>query len=163
MLQCDPGHLLHKHTSRPSPPMTYTPRIIGGFGHTRQFLEPSGGAFYKSGPPWQSLPGIGPADLGQLWLVAYTGSQPLGICQRDSCPHPLSVPLVPTSQTLLFTFTWYSMTACHSTLGPGNSPIERFMDINGRGLVGFVEHAWDVLCWGKWAHRDKILIFFVPF
>lgn len=50
----------------PPPPMTRTPRINGGFGHTRQFLEPSGGAFYKSVPPWRSLPGIGPADLGQL-------------------------------------------------------------------------------------------------
>lgn len=76
----------------PTPQMTRTPRINGGFGHTRQFLEPSGGAFYKSVPPWRSLPGIGPADLGQLWLVAYTGSQPLGICQRHSCPHPLPLP-----------------------------------------------------------------------
>lgn len=89
-------------TSSPStqatpPPMTRTPRINGGFGHTRQFLEPSGGAFYKSVPPWQSLPGIGPADLGQLWLVAYTGSQPLGICQTHSCPHPLPLPHIHTS------------------------------------------------------------------
>lgn len=66
-LQCDPGHQLPKHTSCPSPlPVTRTPRISEGFGHTRRFLEPSGGAFYKSGPPWQSLPGIGPVDLGQL-------------------------------------------------------------------------------------------------
>lgn len=54
------------NTQATPPPMTRTPRINGGFGHTRQFLEPSGGAFYKSVPPWQSLPGIGPADLGQL-------------------------------------------------------------------------------------------------
>ena len=82
--------------SRP-PPMTCTPRINRGFGHIRQFLEPSGGAFYKSVPPWQSPPGIGPADLGQLWLVAYTGSQPLGICQRHSCPHPLPLPHIHAS------------------------------------------------------------------
>lgn len=85
------------NTQATPPPMTRTPRINGGFGHTRQFLEPSGGAFYKSVPPWQSLPGIGPADLGQLWLVAYTGSQPLGICQRHSRPHPLPLPHIHTS------------------------------------------------------------------
>lgn len=54
------------NTQATPPPTARTPRINGGFGHTRQFLEPSGGAFYKSVPPWQSLPGIGPADLGQL-------------------------------------------------------------------------------------------------
>lgn len=37
------------------------------------------------------------------------------------------------------------------------------MGINGIGLVCFVEHTWDVLCWGTLANVDKIVIFFVPF
>lgn len=37
------------------------------------------------------------------------------------------------------------------------------MGINGIGLVCFVEHTWDVLCWGTLANVDKIMNFFVPF
>lgn len=91
ILQGDPGHQppqtnTHTHTP-PSLPPSVSPRILSrGFGGIRVFLEPSGRAFDKRAPPWQSPLGIRPADLGQLWLVAYNGSQPLGICQTD--PHP---------------------------------------------------------------------------
>lgn len=37
------------------------------------------------------------------------------------------------------------------------------MGINGIGLVCFVEHTWDVLCWGTLANVDKIVIFLCLF
>lgn len=100
ILQGDLGHQPPQTNTHPRPsPRSSSPRILSrGFGRIRLFLEPSGGAFDKRALPWQSPLGIGPADLGQLWLVAYTGSQPLGICQTDSHPTtPLPIPCIPTA------------------------------------------------------------------
>lgn len=101
MLQCDSGHQLYKHNPSPASPSR---RINWGFGCTRQFLEPSGGAFDNRAPRWQSPLGIGPADLGQLWLVAYTGSQPLGICQIESCLPTLFLLLASTLPLHILSF-----------------------------------------------------------
>lgn len=117
MLQCDSGHQLYKHSPSPAIP---SQRINWGFGWTRQFLEPSGGAFDNRAPRWQSPLGIGPADLGQLWLVAYTGSQPLGICQIESCLPTLFLLLASTLPLHILPFALkrrqaplsYTLTVC---------------------------------------------------
>lgn len=91
----------HKQTYFPSSiPPSSSPRILSrGFGCIKLCFDPSGGAFHKREPPSLSPLGIGPEDLGQLWLVAYFRSQPLSICQTHTLP-PLDVPCI--SSLLLF-------------------------------------------------------------
>lgn len=125
ILQCDLGHQPPQTNThlKPSPTRSSPGILSRGFGGIRLFLEPSGGVFDKRAPSTTEPPlGIGPEDLGQLWLVAYTGSQPLGICQTDSHPPTpgLSHPCRPCIFSLLLSkadrprFFIFGM-ACHGS------------------------------------------------
>lgn len=96
ILQRDPGRQLRKQHSSP-PPTRSSPRISRGFGRTRLFLEPSGGAFDKRAPSMAEPPGNGasgfrPALIGGLHRVTAAGHLP----DRLTSSRPLSIPRIPT-------------------------------------------------------------------
>lgn len=110
--------------------------LAGALGAQDSFLNHLEGPLTKGPPPWQNPLGTGPADLGQLWLVAYTGSQPLGICQTDShppAPSPsLASPLAPAPPTpslspycspkeqtpATFSYLWHRLSCVSTQLWP---------------------------------------------
>lgn len=96
ILQRDPGRQLRKQLSSP-PPTRSSPRISRGFGRTRLFLEPSGGAFDKRAPsmaepPGNRASGFRPALIGGLHRVTAAGHLP----DRLTSSRPLSIPRIPT-------------------------------------------------------------------
>lgn len=101
ILQRDPGRQLCKQLSSP-PPTRSSPRISRGFGRTRLFLEPSGGAFDKRAPsmaepPGNRASGFRPALIGGLHRVTAAGHLP----DRLTSSRPLSIPRIPTLPTAL--------------------------------------------------------------